>query len=59
MTMLTIFRGFTRATPRFRAQVLAFAVLAIVGLLFVPIGTIFGAIILWYLLQPDVAARFE
>ena len=34
-------------------------VLAIVGLLFFPIGTIFGALILWYLLQPEVAASFE
>jgi hypothetical protein len=34
-------------------------VLAIVGLLFFPIGTIFGALILWYLLRQDVAASFE
>ncbi|MCC6457706.1 MAG: hypothetical protein IT328_22310 [Caldilineaceae bacterium] len=33
--------------------------LAIVGLLFMPIGTIAGALILWYLLQPEVAAAFE
>ena len=34
-------------------------VLAIIGLLFIPIGTIFGALILWLLMQPAVAARFE
>ena len=33
--------------------------LAIVGLLIMPIGTIAGAIILWYLLQPQIAAAFE
>ncbi|RIK43388.1 MAG: hypothetical protein DCC55_05890 [Chloroflexi bacterium] len=34
-------------------------VLAIIGLLFFPIGTITGAVILWYLLKPEVAAHFE
>lgn len=34
-------------------------VLSIIGLLFFPIGTIIGAIILWYLLKPEVAAHFE
>lgn len=34
-------------------------VLAMIGLIFVPIGTIPGAIVLWYLLQPEVAARFR
>ena len=34
-------------------------VLAILGLFFIPIGTIFGALILWYLLRPDVAAQFD
>lgn len=33
-------------------------VLSIVGLLFFPIGTVIGAIILWYLLKPEVAAQF-
>ncbi len=33
--------------------------LGIVGLLFMPIGTIAGAFILWYLLKPEIAARFE
>lgn len=33
--------------------------LAIVGLLFMPIGTIAGAFILWYLFKPDIAAQFE
>jgi hypothetical protein len=33
--------------------------LSIVGLLFMPIGTITGALILWYLLIPEVAALFE
>jgi uncharacterized membrane protein (DUF2068 family) len=39
------------------ARVAAIA-LALVSLIFVPIGTISGAITLWYLLQPEVAARF-
>jgi hypothetical protein len=34
-------------------------VLAVVGLLFFPIGTIAGALVLWYLLQPEVASRFQ
>ncbi len=34
-------------------------VLAVIGLLFMPVGTITGAILLWYLLQPEVAARFQ
>jgi hypothetical protein len=33
--------------------------LAIVSLLFMPIGTIAGAFILWYLLKPEVAASFD
>jgi hypothetical protein len=33
--------------------------LAIVGLMFMPIGTVAGALILWYLLQPQAAAAFE
>lgn len=33
--------------------------LAIVGLLIMPIGTIAGALILWYLLQSEIAAVFE
>jgi uncharacterized membrane protein YqjE len=33
-------------------------VLAVMGLIFFPIGTIAGAFVLWYLLKPEVAARF-
>ena len=40
------------------ARVTAIA-LAILSLLAVPIGTILGAPTLWYLLQPEIAARFE
>jgi uncharacterized membrane protein (DUF2068 family) len=40
------------------ARVAAIA-LALVSLIFVPIGTISGAITLWYLLQPEVASRFS
>jgi hypothetical protein len=39
------------------ARVAAIA-LALVSLIFVPIGTLSGAITLWYLLKPEVAARF-
>lgn len=34
-------------------------VLALLSLLAFPIGTLLGALILWYLLQADIAARFE
>jgi hypothetical protein len=40
------------------ARWLAFA-LAIISLLFFPIGTIIGAIIIWYLLKEDVREAFE
>lgn len=33
--------------------------LAIVGLIFMPFGTIAGALTLWYLLKPEVSAAFE
>ena len=33
--------------------------LAMVGLLFMPIGTVAGAFIIWYLLKPEVAALFD
>ena len=33
--------------------------LAIVGLMFMPVGTIVGALTLWYLLKPEVAAVFD
>jgi hypothetical protein len=33
--------------------------LAIVSLIFMPIGTIAGGLILWYLLKPEVAVAFE
>lgn len=33
--------------------------LAIVGLIFMPVGTIAGALTLWYLLKPEVAAAFD
>lgn len=33
--------------------------LGIVGLMAMPIGTIAGVFILWHLLKPEVAARFE
>jgi hypothetical protein len=33
--------------------------LAIVGLIFMPFGTIAGALTLWYLLKPEVSAVFE
>lgn len=34
-------------------------VLAVVSLIAFPIGTVIGGITLWYLLKPEVAARFE
>jgi hypothetical protein len=40
------------------ARVAAIA-LALVSLIFVPIGTALGGITLWYLLKPEIATRFE
>lgn len=40
------------------ARWLAFA-LAIVSLLFFPVGTLIGAVIIWYLLQGEVRESFE
>jgi len=33
--------------------------LAIVSLIFVPIGTVAGGLTLWYLLKPEIAAAFD
>ena len=33
--------------------------LALVGLIFLPIGTVIGALCIWYLLKPEIAQRFE
>lgn len=33
--------------------------LALIGLIYMPIGTITGGLTLWYLFKPEIAARFE
>lgn len=34
-------------------------VLALIGLIYMPVGTITGGLTLWYLLKPEIAATFE
>ncbi|MEZ4727579.1 MAG: hypothetical protein R3E79_10645 [Caldilineaceae bacterium] len=50
--------GYGLWTLRQWARIAALA-LAIISLFGIPIGTITGAITLWYLLKPDIAAKFE
>jgi len=50
--------GYGLWTLRQWAQVAAIA-LAMISLFGIPIGTIAGAITLWHLLRPEVAAKFE
>lgn len=56
--LLNITIGYGVWTLRGWARLGAMAV-AVVGLLAVPLGTLVGALILWYLLKPEVAAAFE
>ena len=58
MSILSLVVGYGLWIMKPWARVGAIA-LAIVGLLFMPIGTLAGALILWYLLKPEVAARFQ
>jgi hypothetical protein len=50
--------GYGLWTLRQWARVAAIA-LAVVSLAAFPIGTVLGGLILWHLLKPEVAARFE
>ena len=50
--------GFGLWTLRQWARVATIA-LAVLGLMFVPIGTLIGGATLWYLLKPEVAAEFR
>jgi hypothetical protein len=56
LVMLAV--GFGLWTLRQWARIATIA-LAVLGLMFVPIGTIIGGATLWYLLQPEVAERFR
>jgi hypothetical protein len=58
MSILNLVVGYGLWIRKAWARVGAMA-LAIVGLLFMPIGTVAGALILWYLLTPEVAAVFD
>ena len=58
MSLLNLIVGYGLWIMKPWARIGAIA-LAIVGLLFMPIGTIAGAFILWYLLKPEVAMLFE
>ncbi|MCB9159720.1 MAG: hypothetical protein H6644_07665 [Caldilineaceae bacterium] len=50
--------GFGLWTLRQWARVATIA-LSVLGLMFVPIGTLIGGVTLWYLLKPEVAAEFR
>ncbi len=56
--LLNIVIGYGVWTLRGWARLGAMAI-AVVGLLAVPLGTLAGALILWYLLKPEIAAAFE
>jgi hypothetical protein len=58
LAVLAIVAGWGLLRMASWARWLAFA-LAIISLLFFPIGTIIGAIIIWYLLKEDVQEEFE
>lgn len=50
--------GFGLWTMRQWARVATIA-MAIVGLSFVPVGTIIGGVTLWYLLKPEISSHFH
>lgn len=58
LCLLYLVVGYGLWTLRSWARVTAIA-LALVSLFGIPIGTIAGAITLWHLLRPEVAAKFE
>lgn len=57
-TLLFLVVGYGLWTVRQWARVAAMA-LALLGLLAFPVGTVVGALILWRLMDPGVAAHFE
>lgn len=57
-SLLYLAVGYGLWTLRQWARTAALA-LAIISLFGIPLGTIAGAITLWYLLKPEVAAKFE
>lgn len=58
LCLLYLAVGYGLWTLKSWARVAALA-LAVVSLFGVPIGTITGGLTLWYLMQPEVAAKFE
>ncbi len=58
LCLLHLIVGYGLWTMRPWARMAAMA-LAIVALLFAPVGTVVGAVIIWYLIKPDVTALFE
>lgn len=58
MSILNLVVGYGLWILRPWARIGAIA-LAIVGLIFMPVGTIAGTLTLWYLLKPEVAAVFD
>ena len=58
LSLLYLIVGYGLWTMRPWARLAAIA-LGFVGLMFAPIGTLAGAVTIYYLLKPEVAARFE
>ncbi len=58
LSLLYIIVGYGVWTLRGWARLGAMA-LGVVSLMFVPLGTLAGGLILWYLLKPEIAVRFE
>lgn len=58
LTLINLAVGYGLWTQRSWARTGALA-LALAGLIFVPIGTVAGALTLWYLLRPETAALFS
>ncbi|MCB0065281.1 MAG: hypothetical protein KDE19_24320 [Caldilineaceae bacterium] len=56
LVYLTVGYGLWTLKPWARVAALALAVVSLFG---VPIGTVTGGLTLWYLMQPEVAAKFE
>jgi hypothetical protein len=58
LALINLAVGYGLWTQRPWARTGALA-LAVVGLIFAPLGTIAGAFILWYLLRPETTAHFS
>ena len=58
LSILYLTVGFGLWKERSWGRIAAIA-LSVIGLFFVPIGTVVGGVVIWYLLKEDVSERFE